>query len=178
MGGACIVGETGPGGGVVFYAAGSTFASPGSACNTAGVDGISTCKYLEAAPSDQSSGVAWCSNTTSALGTTGLAIGTGMANTTTAADTTCTTGAIQIAADYTTNYNNNYKADWHLPSRDEWRELYIQRATVGGFLTDDYWSSSESSASTAWFQRFSDSKQYSRFKTYNTHGVRPVRAFG
>jgi hypothetical protein len=96
-----------------------------------------------------------------------------MANTTTAA-TTCTTGAIQIAADYT----NNSKTDWHLPSRDEWRELYIQRATVGGFLTDDYWSSSESSATYAWFQRFSDSKQYSRPKTYNTHGVRPVRAFG
>ena len=173
MGGACIVGETGPGGGVVFYASGSTFASPGSACNTAGVGGISTCKYLEAAPSDQSSGVAWCSNTTSQLGTAGKNIGTGMANTTTA-DTTCTTDAIQIAADYT----NNSKADWHLPSIYEWSQLYIQRAKVGGFSTDDYWSSSESSASTAWFQRFSTGLQYTRAKTYNTHGVRPVRAFG
>ena len=145
----------------------------GTACNTAGVDGISTCKYLEAAPSDQSSGIAWCSNTNLLLGTAGKNIGTGMANTTTAA-TTCTSGAIRIAADY----SNNSKTDWHLPSRDEWRELYIQRATVGGFLTDDYWSSSESSATYAWFQRFSDSKQYSRFKTYNTHGVRLVRAFG
>jgi hypothetical protein len=96
-----------------------------------------------------------------------------MANTTTA-DTTCTTGAIQIAADYT----NNSKTDWHLPSRDEWSQLYIQNATVGGFLTDDYWSSSESSASAAWFQRLSDGKQYSRLKSTNTNAVRPVRAFG
>jgi hypothetical protein len=166
------VGDTGPGGGKVFYVSAENFTSTGSDCGT-------ECKYLEAAPSDQSSGIAWCSNTNLLFGTVGknLNIGTGMANTTTAA-TTCTTSAIQIAAVYTTNYNNNYKADWHLPSRDEWRELYIQRATVGGFLTDDYWSSSEVSASTAWFQRFSDSKQYSRPKTYNTHGVRPVRAFG
>jgi hypothetical protein len=43
----------------VFYVADGTFASPGSTCNTAGVGGISTCKYLEAAPSDHSSTVPW-----------------------------------------------------------------------------------------------------------------------
>ena len=173
MGGACIVGETGPGGGVVFYAAGSTFASPGSACNTAGVGGISTCKYLEAAPSDHSSVVAWCSNTTSALGTTGKAIGTGMANTTTAA-TTCTTGAIQIAA----GYEYNSKTDWHLPSIYEWSQLYIQRAKVGGFSTDCYyWSSSESSA-TAWVQSFFITGGQNTRPKSTTNYVRPVRAFG
>ena len=57
-GGACIVGDTGPGGGKVFYvrAEGGTFTSTGSACNTA-------CKYLEAAPTDQSAGIVWATTT-------------------------------------------------------------------------------------------------------------------
>ena len=164
-GGVCAVGDTGPGGGKVFYVSATNFTSTGSDCGT-------TCKYLEAAPSDQSSGVAWCSNTTSALGTTGTAIGTGMANTTTA-DTTCTTGAIQIAADYT----NNSKSDWYLPSKDELNQLYIQRATVGGFPPSTYWSSSERNALIAWTQNFASGIQYDEFKDV-TFYVRPVRAFG
>ncbi len=173
MGGVCAVGDTGPGGGVVFYAAGSTFASLGSDCNTAGVGGISTCKYLEAARSDQSSGIAWCSNTNLLLGTAGKNIGTGMANTTTA-DTTCTTGAIQIAADYP----NNSKTDWHLPSIYEWSQLFIQRAEVGGFSSGRYWSSSEYAAdNTAWFQDFTFGSQ-SRASKSTAYYVRPVRAFG
>jgi hypothetical protein len=99
-------------------------------------------------------------------------MGTGMANTTTA-DTTCTTGAIQIAADYT----NNSKTDWHLPSKDELNQLYIQRATVGGFPPSTYWSSSERNAPIAWTQNFASGIQYDEFKDV-TFYVRPVRAFG
>jgi hypothetical protein len=43
------VGQTGPGGGIVFYAASAKFSSPGSACNN-------SCKYLEVAPSNWQSG--------------------------------------------------------------------------------------------------------------------------
>jgi hypothetical protein len=95
-----------------------------------------------------------------------------MANTTTA-DTTCTTGAIQIAADY----RNNSKSDWHLPSKDELNQLYIQRATVGGFPPSTYWSSSERNALIAWTQNFASGIQYDEFKDV-TFYVRPVRAFG
>ncbi|MEI6743537.1 MAG: fibronectin type III domain-containing protein, partial [bacterium] len=42
-GGTCRVGDTGPGGGKVFYVAPTSFVSAGSACDT-------RCKYLEAAP--------------------------------------------------------------------------------------------------------------------------------
>ena len=42
-GGRCAVGDTGPGGGTVFYVASSQFTSIGSACGTA-------CRYLEVAP--------------------------------------------------------------------------------------------------------------------------------
>ena len=39
----CIVGDRGPGGGIVFYVSAANFASAGSACSL-------TCKYLEVAP--------------------------------------------------------------------------------------------------------------------------------
>jgi hypothetical protein len=44
LGGTCVVGDKGPGGGVVFYVSSNTF-SASSACG-------SGCKYLEAAPTD------------------------------------------------------------------------------------------------------------------------------
>ena len=43
-GATCIVGDRGPGGGIVFYVSAANFTSTGSTCNTA-------CKYLEVAPS-------------------------------------------------------------------------------------------------------------------------------
>jgi hypothetical protein len=165
-GGACVLGETGPGGGKVFYVASSNFTSTGSDCGTA-------CKYLEAAPSDHSSTVAWCSNPSSSLGVTGTGIGSGMSNTATA-DSTCTSGAIQVAADYT--YNS--KTDWHLPSKDELAQLYAQRTTVGGFSSAYYWSSSEYSAGAARTQYFPWGYQDWSPKTSDTRRVRLVRAFG
>jgi hypothetical protein len=95
-----------------------------------------------------------------------------MSNTTTA-DGICTSGAIQVAADYT----NNSKTDWHLPSKDELAQLYAQRTTVGGFSTDFYWSSSEGGVGLAWYQNFYYGSQGLNFKD-GTGYVRPVRAFG
>lgn len=50
LGGACVAGNTGPGGGIVFYVAPTTFASTGSACTP-------NCKYLEAAPVGWGNGI-------------------------------------------------------------------------------------------------------------------------
>jgi hypothetical protein len=95
-----------------------------------------------------------------------------MSNTTTA-DSTCPSGAIQVAADYA----NNSKTDWHLPSKDELAQLYIQRITVGGF-TDHYrYSSSEGVDNDAWAQYFGDGNQLCFYKLASFY-VRPVRAFG
>jgi len=164
-GGACALGETGPGGGKVFYVAGSNFTSTGSDCGTA-------CKYLEAALSDHSSTVAWCSNTSTSVGVTADGIGSGMSNTTTA-DSTCTSGAIQVAADYT----NNSKTDWHLPSKDELAQLYAERTRFAGFSYDYYWSSSEYSAGAARTQNFLYGYLDWSGKT-SAKKVRLVRAFG
>ena len=200
-GGTCIVGDTGPGGGKVFYvrAGGGTFTSTGSDCTTA-------CKYLEAAPTDQSAGISWataalfCYQAGSDVGasdcqtnsiysnaagqaasrTAATAIGMGMANTnqvharlTTAGSAATNTYAAGIAFAFT----NNGKTDWHLPSKDELNQLYTQRAKVGGFSAGWYWSSSESWTSFAWAQRFSDGTQGESTKN-STFNVRPVRAFG
>ena len=168
-GGVCALGDIGPGGGKVFYVhVSGNFTSTGSDCGTA-------CKYLEAAPSDHSSQVAWCSNITSSLGVTATGIGSGMSNTNTA-DSFCTSGAIQVAADYT----NNSKTDWHLPSKDELAQLYIQRTTVGGFTAGYYLSSSENPYpyQYVWVQHFSDGYQTFSSKDFPYFYVRPVRAFG
>jgi hypothetical protein len=164
-GGVCIVGDTGPGGGKVFY----VHASGTFAC---GATLASTCKYLEAAPSDHSSTAKWCSNNSSSLGVTATGIGSGMSNTATA-DSTCTSGAIQVAADYT----NNGKTDWHLPSKDELNQMYVNKVAIGDFAIAIYWSSSENDAATAWYQGFGGGYQAYDDKEFSDR-VRPVRAFG
>jgi hypothetical protein len=185
-GGECIVGDTGPGGGIVFYVSAANFTSTGSDCNT-------TCRYLEAATSDQGAfGDSWCSNITSLLGVTATGIGSGMSNTTTA-DLTCTSGRIQTSADYT----NNGKTDWHLPSKDELNQMckwqrgleWVSNATrcsggtrntgpgASGFADEDYASSSELNATEMATQAFLNGDQGGSTKGWRAK-ARPVRAFG
>ena len=182
QGGACAVGDTGPGGGIVFYVAGANFTSTGSDCGT-------SCRYLEAATSDLAT-ADWCSDVTTSLNVTATGIGSGMSNTT-SADTTCTSGAIQLAADYT----NNGKTDWHLPSKDELNELckYARNtgqaaggatrcsggsdATLRGFDTGHYRSSSEFDATNALGQGFTSGGQSQWLKNFGA-AARAVRAFG
>lgn len=74
--------------------------------------------------------------------------------------------------------------DWFLPSKDEldaiWDNL-VDNGTgansgVGGFATDDYWSSSEYDANYAWYQDFGDDNQ-NYYDKGNSYRVRAVRAF-
>ena len=174
--GVCAIGADGPGGGKVFYVhPWGTFTSTGSNCG-------SNCRYLEVAPYVERSyfrepsgvseiaAVAWCSQWPSTrLGVTATGIGSGMTNTINARKT-CTSGAIQVAADY-----NNGKDDWYLPSKDELYEMWRRRAVIG-FAADYYWSSSEFNEENAWGQYFYNGDQDSSWK-FDTYYVRPVRAF-
>jgi hypothetical protein len=92
---------------------------------------------------------------------------------TTKASSLCTGDAIHTAA----NYTLSSKTDWHLPSKSELNQLYIQRSMVGGFFSGYYWSSSEFDANGAWSQDFGGGGQDYGLKG-TTYYVRPVRAFG
>jgi hypothetical protein len=126
------------------------------------------------------------------LGVTATGIGSGMGNTT-KADATCTSGAIQIAADY----SNNGKTDWHLPSKDELNELckyalptastsaecspaVLPASVRRPFRLEFYWSSSEvlgfHGATDAWVFHFGYGNPGGWFKFYPSM-VRVVRAF-
>ncbi len=159
-----IVGDTGPAGGIIFYV------------NTnADSDGWT---YLEAAPSDFPDSYKW-GNTTTEVGKTGTAIGTGESNTAAIVAAMVAAGFTEeYAAKACADYTLGGKDDWFLPSRDELNELHKQRYSVGGFpLNNIYWSSSEASSGNASMQNFSNFGNQFDLTKANSGDVRAVRAF-
>ena len=173
-GGVCALGDTGPGGGIVFYVQASGTFDCGSTLS-------STCKYLEAAPTSGTSAwtdasYAWSGNTTGEiLNARGTAVGSGYKNTVAmVAQSSTANRAGTIARAYR---GPNNLSDWYLPSKDELNQLYINKARVGGFVSNFYWSSSEVHSLETWYQNFSNGTQFNLAKYYTLY-VRPVRAFG
>ena len=181
-GGTCAVGETGPGGGVVFYvqASGGTF--------DCGPTLASTCKYLEAAPANWLTGTTgdpvrtWATGTgnqaAAVSGALGTAIGLGYKNSLAIVAQTGNVAATSAAVEARV-YQGNSKTDWYLPSKDETIELYLNWASVGGFSTGYYWSSSDSVHATlfiAWDLNGADGVPGKAGKDIQDF-VRPVRAF-
>ena len=160
------VGSTGPAGGKIFYVNDNP--------------AITTWKYLEAALTDEASTYIFGGYGT-LIGATGTAIGTGQANTTTIMNapsaTTKASYAAKVCEDKSVTYNGKTYADWFLPSKDELNEMYINKATIGGFIDSYYWSSTEGNdIGSAWVQYFVSGVQFSCGKG-STCRVRPVRAF-
>ena len=159
-GGVCAVGDTGPGGGKVFYVSASAFASTGSDCG-------SNCYFLEAAPSDHSTAIVWatsdlmcynadtgssnngnCQITSVYSGSSSVressrtassAIGKGMANTENFAGRLAgyPQNSTSFAAGIAWAYSNNSKTDWFLPSTLELNQLcrYAWNLTVDNTAT-------------------------------------------
>jgi len=182
----CAVGDIGPGGGVVFYDAGST---------------QSWGRYLEAAPAScEIAGVPF----KPVGGVQGIhalqidrvrakAIGMGRANTDLIVQKYGATRS--HAAALVRSQACNGLTDWFLPSSGElnlaWRVLAQNRVNreptpVGGFDIGYYWTSSDYNGTEAWTQYFNDGQQFDRVQTlsankqapYRTFKVRGVRAFG
>jgi len=122
-----VLGSVGPGGGRVFYDKGSY---------------SSGWRFLEAAPSDQSTGLGWGGYGT-AVGATGTAIGTGSSNTGTIYVSLGLSGV--YAARICRDLNVNGDSDWFLPSIDELAQMYTNRTQIGTMAAGSYWSSSENS---------------------------------
>ena len=160
-------GSTGPGGGTVYYA--SSVAFP------CGADMTSSCNFLEVAPnlwdpdsqhgcskqspcggSNQNTsdfsfsgkGITYCTGgsgqTGPIAGALGNSIGWGYANTT-ALLAVCSSADAGSAA---RRYTGGGMTDWSLPSFSELQALayYPERANIGGFNSQFYWSSSVSTA--------------------------------
>jgi hypothetical protein len=181
------VGDTGPGGGKVFYVATSVFTSTGSACGT-------ECKYLEAAPTGWMTAATpvgqtnctgrgtgsfdpkceWSGNTSAAVGTTGTAIGAGYANTSAMIAQNNSTGK---AATVARAFQGGGKTDWFLPSKDELNQMFVNKTAISGSFSSVYWSSSENAAGEAWLQYVDSGEQFGDGNKSNTYYVRPVRAF-
>jgi len=128
---------------------------------------------LIAAPNDQSTGAQWGCYGTTISGADGTALGTGNQNTIDI-EAGCTTEG--IAADICANLTLGGFSDWFLPSKNELNKLYINKVAIGGFVSDEYWSSSEYTSGHAWSQSLVNGGQYFVYKNNNRY-VRAVRAF-
>jgi hypothetical protein len=154
------IGDTGPGGGKIFYDAGST---------------LSWGRYMEAAVSTTSPTWVDAGRTAgplSSFGSSSTAIGTGLANTN-----------LMVAQDATANrahticrsFTGGGKTDWFLPSKDELNQLYIRRATIGDLVSTYYWSSSEHvNPQQLLIQYFVNGSQFENYKN-NTAHARAIR---
>lgn len=133
-GGDCAVGDTGPGGGIVVFNAGSQ---------------QEWGQYLEIAPvgwagSQNDPQKGWCPTSSSKYGTdlgTSRDLGKGTANTKAVIDACGTDTAAGIAA----AYRGGGKSDWFLPSMSELYKVWQDRSSNPTFLQDsvNYWTSSQ-----------------------------------
>jgi hypothetical protein len=182
-GGLCSIGQTGPGGGLIFI-------TPTTVGNNTG-------KYFEAAPAGWSgSGTdplgKLCTNATSVTGATGTAIGTGETNTDLfAASAACGPSVTDTA----TALVLNGKDDWFIPSFDELKEMFsaLHKAAggaLGGFNTSgtvDYLSSSDNPSGVApsgvgyayygWFGSSDGVAGWGSTSKTTSLAYRPVRSF-
>ncbi len=169
---ACAIGLKGPGGGIVFI-------TPSTRGNTTGL-------FYEASPSTWASSAgnatsSWCSNTTGSLRFDTALFYPGVmegAYKTAVMLGDCFSGAATLADEYTATVNDVVYGDWFLPSIGEMREMFNNRAAIGGLGSSVYWSSTEHSATSALTFGFDNNPGGPDVSgKANQHLVRPVRAF-
>lgn len=202
-GGLCSVGDVGPGGGTVFYVEpdSGTFTSAapcGAGCRyleaapTAGVNPWGAPPWWNPTAANRDFTLAWSGVTNVAVpGGTKVEIGEGYQNTlnmVAQSDTIDRAGTSSRAFRGPNNFD-----DWFLPSLDELNELCKWARSTGqapgpdikcsggsgprvGFSPGFYLSSSESTATRARGQTFTDPVQTTAEK-WDTYNVRPIRAF-
>ena len=122
------VGDTGPGGGIVYYVSASNFTSTGSTCDTA-------CKYLEVAPSGwntggdpiktwavaayQSTDTSITNNTSAYNNASGVGLGYANSSTIVTQNGTYNASSNNYAAGAARAYTGGSKTDWYLPTTAE-----------------------------------------------------------
>lgn len=129
---------------------------------------------LIAATSDQGR-YRWVYLSSVTTSATGTAIGSGLSNTTKIITVQGSPSASYAAAKARA-YNAGGYNDWYLPSKNELNKLYLNRVLIGGFVSSNYWNSTESNNSSANFQSFSSGSQSITSKSISNY-VRAIRAF-
>ena len=163
------IGDTGPAGGIIFYDD-----------EADGTDDIAGARYLEAAPaSTEWDNIEWGDNGTE-IGVDAQSTGIGDGQAATDAIVAHMEGKsiTGTAAQLSNGLSHNGYTDWFLPSKDELNEMYVNlhEEGSGGFSSDTYWSSSESSADLAWGHFLVNGNQYDLPKD-DEYRVRATRAF-
>jgi hypothetical protein len=163
------IGDIGPGGGKIFYYSEAGFIM---------TDNNQLCHYLEVAPSDIGSTLAWQPSYgyTDVAGTE-KSIGTGRKNT-----TLIRTNHQSSNEDFAAKACNNYRGpnnltDWFLPSLEELKQLYTNRiSTNKPSISVHYWSSSQLMFNYVYIIYSYDGQESNDFKN-TLNKVWPVRAF-
>lgn len=154
------VGSTGPGGGKVFYDAGSV---------------LSWGRYMESAPQSLAAMRVWSDSSQSA--STNTAIGTGKENTNLM--NAMSNGS--PAASYCTSIVRNGKSDWYLPSKDEMVQLGQVASSISAWTTPGdmgvVWTSSQISGLNAWAVGAVGGSTYTGFTKTDNRLCTPVRRF-
>ena len=128
--GSWSLGDTGPGGGKIFYVNTSGFAC--------GPNLTGTCYYLEVAPASANSAKDWSSPAYDAIsvpgGTPGTAIGSGYQNTM-AIIAQGNNNPANSAAAYAQAYRGGSLTDWYMPSTLELKELATKYSSFSSDAT-------------------------------------------
>ena len=196
-GGPCVVGDVGPGGGLVFLISGGlryemapkTWSGGSSDSSQIWTTTALFCYALGSSTAElncqlndlypeTSSGAQAASSTAS------QAVGMGSANTA-AIKASMTAGSVAssaYAAGMASAYAGGGLTDWFLPSKDELNAMYTYSQVGGfnaatyGFASDTYWSSSQSAVGDAWYQDLGNGIANNATKN-DAVRVRPVRTF-
>ncbi|MCU1394983.1 MAG: hypothetical protein JWM34_3411 [Ilumatobacteraceae bacterium] len=196
QGGICALGDTGPGGGIVFFVKGTgafsaqrDFVDPDPNCapmcqnNTVAVSLTSPEQadlpfdYLEVAPAAAESPALWSGGQSDVTGADASLIGTGTGN---SAAIAAAWPSDPNAAEQALAYSNNGLDDWFLPSYDELSLILIRAAVDGtamGTFASDMWSSTQNDSASARALDFDNGQALSVTKNTTGESGRPLRAF-
>ena len=135
---------------------------------------------LIAASADQGAGIRWSGGSDTNTRARADGIGAGLKNT---AIIIANQGPVDgnpfaatVCNEYSVTEDGVTYGDWYLPSKYELDLLYMERATIGNFTPNYYWSSTEYDNVDAWLQDFYDGYITAANKDA-TISVRAVRAF-
>ena len=66
---------------------------------------------------------------------------------------------------------------WRLSTKDESKTLYLNKDKISGFVSNNYWSSTESGSNDAWVQNFNSGSQgdSNKINQFNVRAVRTIK---